>query len=104
MNAYSQLDAAVWREYVDDLARLHAEAEAIRARLQEGALQPAKATPVVEDVDKEQHTETFRSRPRLFQQGSRGCAGVTGHPFRVAPASRSWPEIGKLPRPALSLD
>jgi hypothetical protein len=98
MNAYSQLDTAVWREYVDDLPRLHAEAEAIRARLQEGALQPAKATPVVEDVDiEQQHTETFRSRPRLFQQGSRGCAGVTGHPFRAAPASRSRPEIGKLP-------
>jgi hypothetical protein len=26
MNAYSQLDAAVWREYVDDLPRLQTEA------------------------------------------------------------------------------
>ena len=64
MNAYSQLDAAVWREYVDDLPRLHAEAEAIRARLQEGAIQPAKAEPVMEDVDiEQQHTETFMVTP-----------------------------------------
>ena len=64
MNAYSQLDAAVWREYADDLSRLHAEAEAIRARLQEGALQAAKAVPVVEDVDiEQQHTEMFMVTP-----------------------------------------
>lgn len=64
MNAYSQLDAAVWREYVDDLPRLHAEAEAIRARLQEGVIEAAKAVLVVEDVDiEQQHTETFMVTP-----------------------------------------
>ena len=64
MNAYSQLDAAVWRDYVDDLPRLHAEAEAIRARLKEGAIQPAKAEPVVEDVEiEQQHTETYMVTP-----------------------------------------
>jgi hypothetical protein len=64
MNAYSQLDAAVWREYVDDLPRLHSEAEAIRARLQEGALQAARVAPVVEDVEiEQQHTEMFMVTP-----------------------------------------
>jgi hypothetical protein len=63
MNAYSQLDAAVWREYVDDPGRLHTEAEAIRARLLDGAIQPAKAERVMEDVDiEQQHTETFMIR------------------------------------------
>ena len=60
LSSYSQLDEAVWHEYEDDLPRLHDEAAAIRARLQEGAIQPAKAEPVVEDVDiEQQHTETF---------------------------------------------
>ena len=64
MNAYSQLDAAVWREYVDDLPRLHTEAAAIRARLQEGVLRPAKTIPVMEDADIEQQcTETFMVNP-----------------------------------------
>jgi hypothetical protein len=64
MNAYSQLDAAVWREYVDDLPRLHAEAAAIRARLLEGVIRPAKTGPVMEDVDiEQQHTETFMISP-----------------------------------------
>jgi hypothetical protein len=64
MNAYSQLDAAVWREYVDDLPRLQAEAAAIRARLQEGAIRPATTTALMEDVDiEQQHTETFMTSP-----------------------------------------
>jgi hypothetical protein len=64
MNAYSQLDAAVWREFVDDLPHLHAEAAAIRARLQEGAIKPATTTAQVEDVDiEQQHTETFMVSP-----------------------------------------
>jgi hypothetical protein len=64
MKAYSQLDAAVWREYVDATPQLHAEAEAIRMRLQEGAIQPAKAGSVMETVDiEQQHTETFMVSP-----------------------------------------
>src|SRR5262249_48443441 len=64
MNAYSRLDAAVWREYVDDLPRLHDEAAAIRARLQEGAIKPATAQTVVEDVEiEQQHTENFMVTP-----------------------------------------
>jgi hypothetical protein len=64
MNAYSQLDAAVWREYADNLPRLEEEAEAIRARLREGAIQPAKTVPVVKDVDiEQQNTETYMVSP-----------------------------------------
>jgi hypothetical protein len=64
MNAYSQLDAAVWRDYIDNLNALHAEAEAIRTRLQDGTLRPAESSPVVEDVPIEQHnTETFVVNP-----------------------------------------
>jgi hypothetical protein len=64
MNAFSRLDAAVWREYVDDLPRLHDEAAAIRARLQEGAIKPAVAQTVVEDVEiEQQHTENFMVTP-----------------------------------------
>jgi hypothetical protein len=64
MNAFRQTDAAVWSEYVDDLARLRAEATAIRARLLEGALRPAGTDPTTEDVDiEQQHTETFMVTP-----------------------------------------
>jgi hypothetical protein len=64
MDAYSQLDAAVWRDYIDDLARLHAEAEDIRERLAAGAIQPASATSRVTDVAiEQQHTETFPVTP-----------------------------------------
>jgi hypothetical protein len=64
MKAYSQLDAAVWREYVDNPSRLHSEAAAIRARLEEGIIQPAKTGPEMEDVDiEQQHTEMFMVSP-----------------------------------------
>ncbi len=64
MNAYSQLDAAVWRDYIDNLAGLHAEAAAIRQRLEEGILTPASTRPVVQDVDiEQQHTERFMVGP-----------------------------------------
>jgi hypothetical protein len=60
MNAYSRVDAAVWREFIDDLPRLRTEAAAIRAGLQEGVIQPATGHPVIDDVDIEwQHTEVF---------------------------------------------
>jgi 5-methylcytosine-specific restriction enzyme A len=42
MSRRSGVDAAVWRRYVDDLDALHAEAEAIRLRLQDGTIEPAK--------------------------------------------------------------
>jgi hypothetical protein len=64
MNAYSQLDAAVWRDYEDDAPALQAEAEAIRRRLSEGLLQEPQAVPTAEDVDiEQQHTETFVVTP-----------------------------------------
>jgi hypothetical protein len=69
MNAYSQLDAAVWREYADNPSRLHSEAAAIRARLEEGVIQPAKARSEIEDVDiEQQHTETFMVSPSGVQR------------------------------------
>jgi hypothetical protein len=64
MNRYSRRDAAVWREFEDDLSRLHAEAAAIRTRLQQGVFKPARAEPAMEDVDiEQQHTETFMVSP-----------------------------------------
>lgn len=64
MNAYSRQDAAVWREYVDDFPRLHEEASAIRARLAEGAIKPAKTASMMEDVEiEQQHTERFMVSP-----------------------------------------
>ena len=51
MNRTSQADAAVWRDYIDNLDALHAEAAAIRQRLAEGVLTPAStAAPTAEDV------------------------------------------------------
>lgn len=64
MSRYSQLDAATWREYIDDLPRLKAEAEAIRRCVEEGFLGPASSAPVVTDVPIEkQHTEWFFVHP-----------------------------------------
>jgi hypothetical protein len=64
MPAYSQLDAAVWRDYVDDLPRLRAEAQAIQARVDDGAIQPASTVSVTEDVEIErQHTEGYIVNP-----------------------------------------
>jgi hypothetical protein len=64
MTSYSRRDAAVWREFIDDLPRLHAEAAAIRERLHEGILRPASAEPTAEDVDiEQQHTERFIVNP-----------------------------------------
>ena len=46
MNRISQTDAAVWRDYIDNLDTLHTEAEAIRQRLAEGLLSsPRQAQP-----------------------------------------------------------
>lgn len=60
MNSYSRVDAAVWREYIDDLPRLRTEAAAIRAGLRGGVIRPAAKRAVIEDVDIEwQHTEVF---------------------------------------------
>lgn len=64
MSAYSQLDAAVWREFIDDIPRLRDEAEAIRRRLTEGALTEAKTTASALNVAIErQHTERFLVHP-----------------------------------------
>jgi hypothetical protein len=60
MNAYSRVDAAVWREFIDDLPRLHAEAARIGSGLREGIIRPAAKRALIEDVDIEwQHTEVF---------------------------------------------
>ncbi|PLS75757.1 MAG: hypothetical protein CYG61_05480 [Actinobacteria bacterium] len=64
MKAFSQLDAAVWREYVDALESLHREAAVIRARFSERVLGPASHHPRVTDVPIErQNTEWYVSRP-----------------------------------------
>lgn len=64
MNAHSARDAAVWREFEDDLPRLHTEAAAIRARLDEGAIGPATLQATTEDVEiEQQHTETYMTTP-----------------------------------------
>ena len=67
----SKVDAAVWRDYVDNLPELHAEAETIRLRLQDGAMRPARAEAVTEDVEVEhQHTETFIVNPSGQQRAA----------------------------------
>lgn len=64
MNAFSQLDAAVWREYIEDPRALREEAEAIRRRLTDGALDVASPDPRVVDVPVERHnTEWYLSHP-----------------------------------------
>jgi len=65
MTRISQADAAVWRDFIDNLEDLHAEAAAIRQRLAEGVLTPAgTTTPAVEDVPIEnQNTERFMTAP-----------------------------------------
>jgi hypothetical protein len=64
MNHRSARDAAVWREFEDDLPRLHEEAAAIRARLDEGAIGPATLQATAEDVEiEQQHTETYMTTP-----------------------------------------
>lgn len=64
MSAFSQLDAAVWREFIDDLPRLRDEAEAVRRRISDGTLTPAQSLPTMQDVDIENHhTESFLVTP-----------------------------------------
>jgi hypothetical protein len=64
MERGSRLDAAIWREFADNLPQLHAEAETIRARLEDGTIRPARTRPLIEDVDiEQQHTETFMTNP-----------------------------------------
>jgi hypothetical protein len=65
MTRISQADAAVWRDFIDNLDDLHAEAAAIRQRLAEGVLTPASTTaPAAEDVPIEnRNTERFMTTP-----------------------------------------
>ena len=64
MSSYSRRDAAIWREFVDNLPQLEAEAAAIRDRLQQGIIKPAAAEPSMRDVGMEQqHSETFMVNP-----------------------------------------
>jgi hypothetical protein len=64
MNAFSQLDAAVWREYIDDLESLHREAEALRRRFAERAVDVASQDASVGDVPIERHnTEWYIAHP-----------------------------------------
>lgn len=65
MSRISQADAAVWRDYIDNLDVLRAEAAAIRQRLAEGALIPASTTAsTVEDVPiEDRNTERFMTSP-----------------------------------------
>jgi hypothetical protein len=63
MNAYSQLDAAVWQEYVDNLLRLYGEATAIRVRLQDGSIRPANPGAMMAEVDIEQQHRDVHGQP-----------------------------------------
>jgi hypothetical protein len=68
MNAYSQPDAVVWRDYIYDLPGLHAEAAVIRQRLKDGVLAPAGTAPMVHDVEMaQQHIERFMVSPGPLQ-------------------------------------
>jgi len=71
MSRGSKVDAAVWRDFVDNLPELRAEAETIRLRLQDGTMRPARAETVTEDVEVErQHTETFMVNPSGEQRAA----------------------------------
>jgi hypothetical protein len=60
----SQVDKATWRDFIDNLGALHAEAAGIRQRLGEGILTPATATPTIDDVPiEDQHTERYMQTP-----------------------------------------
>lgn len=64
MKAFSQLDAATWREFIDDLPRLHEEAAAIRLRLAEHKLDAAEDVPRAVNVPIEnQNTERYFVHP-----------------------------------------
>ncbi len=106
VNTYSQSDAAVWREYADDLPRLHQEAEAIRAWLREGVIQPATTEPAMEDVDiEQQHTETYMvcpsGEPRAAERAEQGLVrryrdymavqGIEVRRKKYLPAGEVWP-------------
>ncbi len=74
MPARSQMDEAVWQDYIDRLPELHAEATRIRELVEDGDIEPAATAPVVSDVDIEQrHTETFTVNP----------SGATRQAFRA---------------------
>jgi len=84
MNRISQADAAVWRDYIDNLDALRAEAAAIRQRLAEGVLTPASTSaPTMEDVPIEDwHTERFMTNPsREPREAERAEAGLV-HRYR----------------------
>jgi hypothetical protein len=73
MNAYSQMDAAVWRDFADRIPELQAQAAAIRAGIDTGTVQPASTEPKVDDVPIEnQNTESYTvnpsSTPRVAQR------------------------------------
>ena len=60
----SRMDAAVWRDFIDDLEALHAEAGSIHDRVQDGAMRPAQTSTSMHDVPiEEQHTEAFVLNP-----------------------------------------
>jgi len=64
MNAYSQLDAAVWRDYIDKIPELQAEAAAIRTGIDTGSVQPASTESKMDDVPIEnQNTESYMVNP-----------------------------------------
>jgi hypothetical protein len=84
MNRISQADAAVWRDYIDNLDALHAEAAAIRQRLAEGVLTPASTTaPTVEDVPiEDRHTERFMTAPSGEPREAERAEAALVHRYR----------------------
>ena len=84
MNRFSQADAAVWRDYIDNRDALHAEAEAIRQRLAEGVLTPpSTAAPTMEDVPiEDRHTERFMTNPFREPREAERAEAALVHRYR----------------------
>lgn len=65
----SQSDKAVWRDYIDNLDALHAEAAAIRLRLEEGILARPRPCPSLTTSPSRTSTPSGTCKPRLASYG-----------------------------------
>lgn len=90
MNRFSQADAAVWRDYIDNLDALHAEATGIRQGLAVGVLTPASTTaPIVEGVPIEaRHTERFMSTPSREPRDAERAEAALVHRYQAHPMAK----------------
>lgn len=106
MRAFSQMDAAVWRDCIDHLPELHDEAARIRELVESSGLDPVATAATVSDVDiEQQHTETFTMNPSAAaRQAERAeqklvlqyhdhlaAKGVVARRKKYVPAGEVWP-------------